>query len=148
MIRIGVIGYGYWGPNLARAAAETDATQIAAIADFSAPARDRAGRRHPSARLYDDWHQILRDPAEILQNHIALRSSTFEIDQSAGRGFLMRKLIGHTFVMRDSPQRISSLKKMRRMTGDENRDDDQQAEDDERAEPPDLLMRHRCFTRS
>jgi predicted dehydrogenase len=63
MIRLGVIGYGYWGPNLARAAAETDATQIAAIADFSAPARERAGRRHPSARLFEGWHELLRDPA-------------------------------------------------------------------------------------
>ena len=24
MIRVGIVGYGYWGPNLARATAETD----------------------------------------------------------------------------------------------------------------------------
>jgi predicted dehydrogenase len=63
MIRLGVIGYGYWGPNLARAAAEADSTQIAGIADLSAAARDRAGRRHPSARLFADWHEMLADPA-------------------------------------------------------------------------------------
>ena len=63
MIRVGVIGYGYWGPNLARAVAETDALALEAIADFSAPARERAGRRHPSARLVADWRALVADPA-------------------------------------------------------------------------------------
>jgi predicted dehydrogenase len=63
MIRLGIIGYGYWGPNLARAAAEVDATEVAAIADPSAAARERAGRRHPSARLLADWREALGDPA-------------------------------------------------------------------------------------
>jgi predicted dehydrogenase len=43
MIGIGVIGYGYWGPNLARCVAETDGCRLAGIADFSAAALARAG---------------------------------------------------------------------------------------------------------
>ena len=35
MIRIGIVGYGYWGPNLARNAAETEGCAWSAIADFS-----------------------------------------------------------------------------------------------------------------
>ncbi len=62
MIRLGIVGYGYWGPNLARAAAEADTAQVEAIADFSQPARDRASRRHPSARLFDDWRKMVADP--------------------------------------------------------------------------------------
>ena len=34
MIRVGIVGYGYWGPNLARATAETDCASVAMIADF------------------------------------------------------------------------------------------------------------------
>ena len=63
MIRIGLVGYGYWGPNLARAAAEIDLMTVEAIADFSPAARERAGRRHPSARLITDWQELVRDPA-------------------------------------------------------------------------------------
>jgi predicted dehydrogenase len=63
MIRLAIIGYGYWGPNLARAAAEVEATEVAAIADPSAAARERAGRRHPSARLLADWREAINDPA-------------------------------------------------------------------------------------
>ena len=62
MISVGIVGYGYWGPNLARATAETDCCAVAAIADFSDAARDRAGRRHPSARLVADWRELVDDP--------------------------------------------------------------------------------------
>jgi len=63
MIRIGVVGFGYWGPNLARAVAETDAARLEMIADFSPSARERASRRHPSARLVPDWRDLVADPA-------------------------------------------------------------------------------------
>jgi predicted dehydrogenase len=54
MIGIGVIGYGYWGPNLARACAETEGCRLAAVADFSAAALERAGKRYPGLSLYQD----------------------------------------------------------------------------------------------
>ncbi|MEP9373342.1 Gfo/Idh/MocA family oxidoreductase [Mesorhizobium sp. KR1-2] len=60
---VGIIGYGYWGPNLARAVVEVDATALRAIADFSVAALERAGRRHPSARLLTDWRDLIADPA-------------------------------------------------------------------------------------
>ncbi|MBP1806808.1 Gfo/Idh/MocA family protein [Rubellimicrobium aerolatum] len=63
MIRIGVVGYGYWGPNIARAASELENAQVGAIADLSAPALDRAGRRHPSASLVQDWRDLVADTA-------------------------------------------------------------------------------------
>ena len=35
MVNIGVIGYGYWGPNLVRNFAELSAARVAAVADLS-----------------------------------------------------------------------------------------------------------------
>jgi len=46
MIGVGIIGYGYWGPNLARSVAETDGARLTAIADFSTAALARAGKRY------------------------------------------------------------------------------------------------------
>lgn len=60
MIRVGIVGYGYWGPNLARAVSEV--AQVEMIADFSAPARDRAAQRHPAARLVAPWQELVADP--------------------------------------------------------------------------------------
>ena len=36
MIRVGVIGYGYWGPNLVRNFAELPSVQIVAVSDLRA----------------------------------------------------------------------------------------------------------------
>jgi predicted dehydrogenase len=63
MLNIAVIGYGYWGPNLARCVAETEGCGLSAIVDFSTAALSRAGKRHPSAKLSQHWHEILTDPA-------------------------------------------------------------------------------------
>lgn len=47
MIRIGVIGFGYWGPNLARNIAQFDGTELVVVADFDADKRARAQRLYP-----------------------------------------------------------------------------------------------------
>ena len=62
-MRFAVIGYGYWGPNIARAVSEIDAAAIQVIADFSSAALERAGRRHPSALLMSDWRDAINDPS-------------------------------------------------------------------------------------
>jgi predicted dehydrogenase len=49
-IRAGLIGYGYWGPNLARNLAESDGLALRAIADPRPERLDLAARRHPGVR--------------------------------------------------------------------------------------------------
>jgi predicted dehydrogenase len=61
-IRIGVLGYGYWGPNLARNVAQHPSTVLAAIVDLS-PARLASARRaYPGVSLTDDIRGVLDDP--------------------------------------------------------------------------------------
>ncbi|AWN46814.1 oxidoreductase [Methylobacterium terrae] len=62
MIRIGVIGYGYFGPNIARCVAEANGTALAAIADPSPAAQARAASRHPGVTIDESWHRMLADP--------------------------------------------------------------------------------------
>ena len=83
---IGVIGYGYWGPNLARAIGEVDAIALRAIADFSVSALERAGRRHPSARLLTDWRDLIADPAIDAVVVATPVSTHFEIALAALQG--------------------------------------------------------------
>ena len=42
-IGVGVIGYGYWGPNVVRNLASLEESRVLAIAEISAAARGRAG---------------------------------------------------------------------------------------------------------
>ena len=63
MIGVGIIGYGYWGPNLSRCVADAEGCFVAAIGDLSTKALAKAGKRHPAARLETDWKQVINDPA-------------------------------------------------------------------------------------
>ena len=53
-IRVGLIGYGYWGPNLARNLAETEGLRLAAVADARPDRRAAAARRHRDTVLCED----------------------------------------------------------------------------------------------
>jgi predicted dehydrogenase len=47
MIRIGVIGYGYWGPNIVRNLRGLEGCHVAAVCDQSAKALKRIKQAHP-----------------------------------------------------------------------------------------------------
>ena len=53
-IGVGIIGYGYWGPNLLRNFAERDDVTVRACADLSPERRALAGQRHPGVRITAD----------------------------------------------------------------------------------------------
>src|SRR5271170_6277592 len=46
-MNLGVIGYGYWGPNVVRNLASLDDSQVLAIAEMSPAARQRAQKAYP-----------------------------------------------------------------------------------------------------
>jgi len=54
LIGIGVIGYGYWGPNLARNFAETPGAELRAVCDLRPDRQALAAARHPAARTLAD----------------------------------------------------------------------------------------------
>jgi predicted dehydrogenase len=61
VINIGVIGYGYWGPNLVRNFAETPGAAIAGVADLDAAKLAVVKRRYPGARTTTDFQDLLAD---------------------------------------------------------------------------------------
>lgn len=63
MIRVGVIGYGYWGPNIVRNLHGLDSAQVVAVCDPSPEAQQRAKRAYPSVEVSSDATKILRSPS-------------------------------------------------------------------------------------
>ena len=61
MIKIGLIGFGYWGPNLARNFNVNPDLELAAICDFSTDRRETAGRFYPQVRLLDNLDDLYND---------------------------------------------------------------------------------------
>jgi predicted dehydrogenase len=62
MIRFGVIGYGYWGPNIVRNLRGLDSAKVVAICDKSDVALRRAGQAFPDVRLTTDCSELLSAP--------------------------------------------------------------------------------------
>ena len=62
MIKFGVIGYGYWGPNVARNCHIPDKCELIAISDPSSASLKRASQAHPGVQLSTDYKDVLNSP--------------------------------------------------------------------------------------
>lgn len=62
MHTIGVIGYGYWGPNLVRNFAESTRAKVKWISDRDPVRLELAQRRHPAVTCTSDHLHVLKDP--------------------------------------------------------------------------------------
>jgi predicted dehydrogenase len=61
-ISVGVIGCGYWGPNLLRNFAENDAAELRWICDTDEARLAAMARRYPAAQTTNDYQKLLVDP--------------------------------------------------------------------------------------
>jgi predicted dehydrogenase len=63
VINIGIIGYGYWGPNLVRNFAETPGASVAAVSDLDAAKLALVQRRFPAVKTTTDFRELINDPS-------------------------------------------------------------------------------------
>ena len=62
MMRFGVIGYGYWGPNVVRNLHGLEGTEVVAICDRDPGAQHRARLSYPGVQVSSDCSEILLSP--------------------------------------------------------------------------------------
>lgn len=62
VVRVGVIGYGYWGPNIVRNLSALENCQVAAVCDRSSAALKRARHLYPGMHLTTDLLEVLESP--------------------------------------------------------------------------------------
>jgi len=62
IVRMGVIGYGYWGPNIVRNLHALDNCDVAAVCDKSEAALVRARKAYPAVPLTTDFNEVLNSP--------------------------------------------------------------------------------------
>src|SRR6202790_2104193 len=62
VIRVGVIGYGYWGPNIVRNFHGQDRSRVVAVCDKNPKSLDRARQSYPDMLVTDDCKELLTSP--------------------------------------------------------------------------------------
>lgn len=59
MINTGIIGYGYWGPNIVRNFSSLDGARVMSVCDMDQKSLDRARKAYPHIHLTRDCNDIL-----------------------------------------------------------------------------------------
>jgi predicted dehydrogenase len=83
MINVGVIGYGYWGPNIVRNFNSTDGAKILSVCDPSDDARKRAKKMNPHVEVISDYREIVKSPEIELVAVVTPVSSHFQLAKEA-----------------------------------------------------------------
>lgn len=63
MLKYGIIGYGYWGPNLVRVFNQAKGSKVATVVDKVAANRDKVTSLYPAIRADSDPRAVIDDPA-------------------------------------------------------------------------------------
>jgi predicted dehydrogenase len=99
MIKLAVVGYGYWGPNLVRNICDCARADLAAVCDASPERLAVAAGRYPAARMSTSFADVLSDP-QVDAVAIATPVSThFELAMAAlkaGKHVLLEKPMTRT----------------------------------------------------
>jgi predicted dehydrogenase len=62
LIGIGVVGYGYWGPNLVRNFSNNESLRMVGVSDLDPAKLAVSKRRHPEIVTTSNFNDLLRDP--------------------------------------------------------------------------------------
>jgi predicted dehydrogenase len=62
MIRIGVIGYGYWGPNIVRNFNMANGSQVTMVCDMNQQSLKKVKKTYPQVRVTTDCGALIKDP--------------------------------------------------------------------------------------
>jgi len=74
MVGIGIIGYGYWGPNLVRNFTQTDGAKVVSVCDQRPARRAQVEAHYPAIKAVADVSEMLANPAI---NAVAIATPVF-----------------------------------------------------------------------
>lgn len=119
-IRVGVIGCGYWGPNLVRNMLEVSGAELVACADNRDDRREFMRRRFPSLDVRASAESITDDPsidavvvATPLASHVALAERSLK----AGKHVLVEKPLAPSYVEAERLTQLARTTDRRLMVG-------------------------------
>ncbi len=106
MLNVGIIGYGYWGPNLVRNFMASDETKVVMVCDMSQPRIDKVAALYPGVSLTREPQELIGDSradavviATPVDTHYELAMAALQ----AGKHVLVEKPIASTS---DQAQRL------------------------------------------
>jgi predicted dehydrogenase len=119
-VRIGLVGLGYWGPNLARNLAVVDGGELRVLCDANREQLERIGRQFPATRRVDDFAAVVGDPdvdavviATPVKTHYQMARQALE----GGKHVLVEKPLATSAAECEELIRIAEKADLRLMVG-------------------------------
>lgn len=115
MVRIGVIGYGYWGPNLVRNFAEISDYSVVSISDLRPDRLALAKNRYPFVKTTRDYKELLKDPsidAVAIATSISTHYEVAMASLRAGKHVLVEKPLASTYEKASALVREASRRRL------------------------------------
>ena len=135
MIRVGVIGYGYWGPNIVRNFSSANGAQVTMVCDLNQQSLKKVKKAFPQVRVTSDYNELIKDPevdavaiATPVFTHYELAQKTLQEGKSVfvekpftytvaeGEKLIemaekknLKIMVDHTFLYTDAVRRIKLL---------------------------------------
>jgi predicted dehydrogenase len=119
MLKIGVIGYGYWGPNIVRNFSAANGSSVTAVCDMNAQTlKNKVKKSYPHIKTTTEIDEIIKD-TEVDAIAIATPVFThFEIAKKAleaGKSIFMEKPFTYTVAEAEQLVNLAEKKKLKIM---------------------------------
>jgi predicted dehydrogenase len=119
-LSVGVVGLGYWGPNLLRGLLEQPGVDVSYICDLDEERLSTVRRRHPAATATTRYDDLLEDPgvdavliATPVFTHVDLASSALH----AGKHTFVEKPLAHSAAQAAELIELAEARDVRLMCG-------------------------------
>jgi predicted dehydrogenase len=111
-IRVGLVGLGYWGPNLLRVLADTNRVEVRWICDLDEDRLERLGHRYPAISATRQFSDLLDDDA---LDAVVVATPVFTHADLAMRALLAGK---HVFVEKPLAASLEEARGLNRLAAD------------------------------
>ncbi len=117
-IKVGVIGYGYWGPNIVRNFHTQPEMIVKAIADIDQGALKRAGQQYPDIKNFKDPKAVIESPDVDVVAVVTPVSTHYDLAKKAleaGKHIFVEKPFTATTAQADELIELAEKKKLQIM---------------------------------
>ncbi len=99
MVNVGIVGYGYWGPNLVRNFSETSNARVVSVCDLSPERLAQVNQRYPKIQTTRSSKELIENPqidAIVIATPVATHFDLAFKALQAGKHVLVEKPIAGT----------------------------------------------------
>ena len=116
MIQMGVIGYGYWGPNIVRNFNSLDGSRVICVCDMNEGLLKKAKKAYPHLKVTTQADEIINDPEVDAVAIVTPVFTHFELAQKAlkmGKHILVEKPFTYTTAQAEELVELAEKKNLK-----------------------------------